>query len=215
MKEKTLNFKKLIYFVAFVLCLFACIAISVSAEDLDVRNNGTIIAQGTCGAEGDNLTWVLTDCYPSELGRVLTISGTGDMANYDGYNFNTDSYGTPWKEALRINEYSYWSLDTVIVSEGVTSIGDNAEFYGKVSLPSTLKRIGAYAFEQGFITEINLPNNLEYIGIGAFYCSGLSGDLVIPDSVKIIEADAFDTCNITSVKLNDSLTYLGAFAFRN
>ena len=34
---------------------------------------------GTCGAEGDNLTWSL------DSEGVLTISGTGAMAEYEGH----------------------------------------------------------------------------------------------------------------------------------
>ena len=36
------------------------------------------VASGECGAEGDNVTWVLDDA------GTLTISGTGEMADF-GY----------------------------------------------------------------------------------------------------------------------------------
>ena len=62
--------------------------------------------EGTCG---DNLTWSLD----TDTG-VLTISGTGEMQNYS-------SGTTPW--------YGHRSsIQTVIIGDGVTSIGDTA-FY--------------------------------------------------------------------------------------
>ena len=63
-------------------------------------------------AEGDNkcgedLTWKL-----DEIG-ILTISGTGDMYNY------SSAYPAPW--SAKNNDIS-----EITVSEGVTSIGNNA-----------------------------------------------------------------------------------------
>ncbi|MDD6273846.1 MAG: hypothetical protein PUA86_03995, partial [Clostridiaceae bacterium] len=44
-----------------------------------------VVASGTCGAEGDNLTWTL------DSDGTLTISGVGEMADYKDYDFNL-----PW-----------------------------------------------------------------------------------------------------------------------
>ena len=68
-------------------------------------NYKAIIASGTCGAEagGSNLTWTLTS------DGKLTISGTGDMADF--------IYGNqPWKDHLA-------AIRTAVVQEGVTSVG--------------------------------------------------------------------------------------------
>ena len=65
---------------------------------------------GTCG---DNVTWRLSD------DGTLTISGKGAMQNYE-------SYGAPW--------YGFCSqVKTVVIENGVTSIGDYA-FTGCTSL---------------------------------------------------------------------------------
>ena len=52
---------------------------------------------GTCGAEGDNLTWTLDDS------GVLTISGTGEM--------NSMIWSVPWEEHLE-------NITSVIISYG-------------------------------------------------------------------------------------------------
>lgn len=53
--------------------------------DPDQPDSGTVVAYGTCGKEGDNLKWTLDD------DGVLTISGIGNMRDYDGNN-------QPWKD---------------------------------------------------------------------------------------------------------------------
>jgi hypothetical protein len=60
---------------------------------------------GTCGANGDNLTWSLD----TESG-VLTISGSGAMEDYD-------EYGALWP-----------FIQTAVIEEGVISIGSYAFF---------------------------------------------------------------------------------------
>ena len=74
-----------------------------------------VVEEGTCGAEGDNLTWVLTD------DGVLTISGSGAMADYT-------SSTKPW------NSYKA-TIQSAVIGQGVTSIGKSA-FYSCKKLVS-------------------------------------------------------------------------------
>ena len=97
---------------------------------------GTAIASGTCG---DNLTWELT------ADSVLTISGTGTMTNYS----SSSSSRAPW--------YDYRSsIKSVVIEEGVTSIGN-------------------YAFNAcSGLTSVTIPNSVTSIGSSAFYgCTNL------------------------------------------
>ena len=63
--------KKLRFVMILLLCLgvFLCLGAAASAEP-------AVIDSGTCGAEGDNLTWTLYDT------GELVIDGTGGMASY-------------------------------------------------------------------------------------------------------------------------------------
>ncbi len=56
-----------------LILLFALLTGIVTTSNLTAQ---TVIASGNCGANGDSLTWVLTN------NRVLTISGSGEMAHY-------------------------------------------------------------------------------------------------------------------------------------
>ena len=128
---------------------------------------------GTCG---DNVTWRLSD------DGVLTISGTGDMADFEWD-------GTPW--------YSVRSqVKSVVIKDGVTSIGDCA-FGGcisltSVSIPDGVISIGFAAFEScSLLTGVTIPNSVTGIGDYAFgYCSSLIS-VTIPGSVTSIGEAAF------------------------
>ena len=107
---------------------------------------------------GDNLTWSLNGSW-----NTLTVTGTGDM----------------WKQP-------YWQADpgpqyyeTVILEEGVTSIGQEAFSYcsklSSVRLPNTLRRIDNLAFVGcGALKSIILPASLEVLGLNALAGSGLT-----------------------------------------
>ena len=133
-------------------------------------------SSGTCGKNGDNVTWKLT----SE--GTLTISGTGDMADFEWD-------GTPW--------YSVSSqVKSVVIKDGVTSIGDCA-FGGcisltSVSIPDGVISIGFAAFEScSLLTGVTIPNSVTGIGDYAFgYCSSLIS-VTIPGSVTSIGEAAF------------------------
>ena len=71
-----------------------------------------------------------------------------------------ESKAQPWKDY--VNDFN-----TVIVSEGITSIGNYA-FYNyssvtRIDLPDTIQRIGARAITNCNITTINLTNSLTTI----------------------------------------------------
>ena len=136
----------------------------------------TVVGSGDCGKNGDNVTWKLT----SE--GTLTISGTGDMADFEWD-------GTPW--------YSVSSqVKSVVIKDGVTSIGDCA-FGGcisltSVSIPDGVISIGFAAFEScSLLTGVTIPNSVTGIGDYAFgYCSSLIS-VTIPGSVTSIGEAAF------------------------
>ena len=132
-----------------------------------------IVASGSCGADGDNLTWTLDDT------GLLTISGTGMIASY-AFSGNT-------------------SLTRVLIPEGVYAIGAFA-FSGctsltSVTLPASMMYIYGGAF-QGCtgLTGVTLPEGLQEISNDAFSgCTSLTG-VRIPGSVNSLASGAFSGC---------------------
>ena len=198
---------------------------------VDTAWAATVVGSGSCGKNGDNVTWKLT----SE--GTLTISGTGDMADYtsaydkDAGRWVTD---TPW-EAYRD------SIKSVVIKSGVTSIGDYAFYYCKaltgVTIPNTVTVIGSSALGGTGLRSVTIPNSMTQISSGAFSgCADLKS-VTIPGSVKSIGGWAFSACYaltdvtisygvksiadhvfygclaLASVSIPDSITSIGEYAF--
>ncbi len=171
-------------------------AVAVAAED--------IVASGTCAANDgvSDLRWQL------DSNGVLTILGSGDMANYTSYNL------APW--------YDYRaSIYSIAMNVYATSVGSYAfyqcENLTRVNLSRNITRIGAYAFANCTKLQIQtgeLPGTIEIIGTGAFSnCQALSV-MKLPSSLTTIGDNAFEKCNhMTEVDIPDSVTTLGSSAF--
>lgn len=89
-------------------------------------------------------------------------------------------------------------------------------FTGTLTLPSTLKTIGASAFSYtDFSGELLIPDGVTSIGANAFKeCDGFGGTLSLPDSVKTVGEWAFYLCKgFTGLKLSASLTKIEERSF--
>ena len=162
----------------------------------------TVIASGTCGAEGDgsNVTWTLT------ADSTLTISGTGAMADYVNQNYQ------PW--------YEYQgSIKACTIADGVTSVGRSAFWLcpalESVAIGADVAGIGTYAFTScPALTSVTLPDGVTSIEAGAFSnCTALTS-VILPDGVTSIEGSIFSGCtSLTSVILPDGVTSIEGYAF--
>jgi hypothetical protein len=140
-----------------------------------------------CFAEGETTADTLKWKFEND---TLKISGEGAMPDYP--NSGIDFSQTPWS-AYRS------SITTVVIEEGVTSIGNNTFKYythlTSVTVPETLTSIGNYAFYncQG-LTSISIGKGVTSIGDRAFYnCKSLTS-VTIPENVTSIGDIAFNIC---------------------
>lgn len=95
----------------------------------------------------------------------------------------------------------------------------NYDLIEKADLGNGLKIIGDECFKNARnLTEITLPESLEYIGDGAFSSSGLKS-LTLPQGIKHIGGEkdsyssAFANIAISSITLPEGLEYIGKNAF--
>jgi len=135
-----------------------------------------VTASGECG---ENVSWY----FDSENGQ-LTISGTGDMKDFSYYS------NIPWRE--QYND----KIKTVLIEDGVTSIGSNA-FTECINL-----------------NQVSIGNSVTKIGYDAFRgCESLA-EITAPDSVLTIDSYAFSDCtSLEKVSLGNGVTQIDYGAF--
>ena len=137
------------------------------------------MASGTCG---ENLTWILDNK------GTLTISGYGDMENWNPYPLKTNPPWDTYRESIK----------KVFIAEGVTSIGGWAfcgcENLKSVKIPESVSSIEWYAFvDCKSLKTVTIPNAVRVIE-GAFCgCTSLKS-ITIPSNVFWIRGEAFAGC---------------------
>ena len=142
-------------------------------------------------------------------GSTLTISGTGDMRNYD-YE------GSPWYEYALEGGI----VNTVVINEGVTSIGNHAfnscRGVASITIPSSVTSIRRNAFSSCIsLASITIPNSVRTIGESAFSSCRSLFSITIPNSVTSIGMNAFRDCqSLASITIPNSVTTIeyGVFA---
>lgn len=162
------------------------------------------------GNDNDNLTGAninyagITWTYNN---GTLTISGTGDVEDYNNSS-------APWYDHR-------YDTTKIVISNGVTGIGEGAFCYftelTSVSLPGSLKSIGAYAFRGcSSLKSVVIPDSVTSIGEGAFYrCTALT-TATVSNSVSRISYGTFMSCeNLISVTIPNSVKSIGEKAFYN
>ncbi len=170
---------------------------------------GDIVMSGSCGAEGDNITFELTD------EGVLTLTGTGAMKDYEAGYYSSSDTAAPWYD----RDVIY--VSSVVIGEGITHIGNyafyNCMLLADISLPSTLGTIGRYAFADcDSMNEIVLPDSVTEIGEWSFgSCKNLTA-ATLSSSLTSIGDAAFYACKkLQGIEIPETVTYIGDAAFED
>lgn len=172
--------------------------------DAEPDSNGiALYNSATSGSCGDNVTW----SYDANS-CTLTISGSGDMEDYDAtYDRDDETYYNPtypWPS----------SVAKLVVKDGVTRLGSFA-FYKctslvEVSLPESIGAFGSYCFaECSQLISLTIPSKVTVIPQG--FCSGCKKitAINIPSGVTRINKNAFLTTGITTLTIPTSVVYIG------
>ena len=195
-------------------------------NSIEGRNSLTSanISYCICGAKGNeaNVTWSLEN-------NTLTISGSGAMRDYAAAN------EVPWNDSIAdiktvvigegvtsIGNYAFSgceNLTSVVIPTGVTHIGDNA-FSGCTSLislaiPDGVTNIGSGVFSGcTSLMSVTIPGGVTSIGDNAFKdCTSLKS-VTIPEGATSIEDNTFNGCtSLISLTIPDSVTNIGSGVF--
>lgn len=100
--------------------------------------------------------------------------------------------------------------ESVVIREGTRGIMEDA-FYGwaslkQVTLPKSLKVVGAWAFEDTALERVALPDGLKRIDKKAFYSPALSALPKLPASLEGVGKDAFGRFGDSDDEEDDLLT---------
>ena len=195
----------------------------------------TLVTSGNCGApaeEGGEVTDAVKWSFDSDTG-TLTISGTGDMADYT-VDTNKGVDTRPWSAYKN-------TITEVSISEGVTSIGDSAfrsmTMLEKANIPASITDLGDNIFRgdtalttvewaDGFsapeITDTDSNSDTykgDYVPTSMFDgCTSLGNGQELsewlPDSFIGVGCAAFRGTQFT-VNFDgwNNLTYIGAYGF--
>ncbi len=220
-------------FLSMVLLLgcFSTVFMPVTAAERSVDPPVGLRETGdpTEGSCGPNVRWA----YEANT-ATLRISGSGAMTDY-GIEIWYDSVEPDVEEAVRSARFTgkedrvkgyatdelapwyrydyYVYIETVIIEEGVTSIGSGAFFdcfcLRRVEIPESVTSIGNYAFDGCHDLEaMTLPTGLKVIGNEAFMgCSGLE-EIYIPETVETIGFGPFASCSgLTTIEISEANPY--------
>ena len=152
---------------------------------------------------GTEETYKAADGWKAYADKILAIdTGTYGADVYYSYDSSTKTlriFGTGAMEDHNIPWDNYRAdITKVVISDGVTSIGEQA-FFGcssltSITIPASVTTIGMYAFYGcNSLTSIEIPSGVTSIGINPFYgCSGLESISVASGNTKY---DSRDKCN--------------------
>lgn len=146
-RKRGLSGRKAILTLALTLALIASAGFLIGFSEESIAD--------TSGSCGDDLTYSYT-----ESTKTLTISGEGDMYDYE-------SVRAPW--------YSYKNdIPTLIINSGVTSVGNYAfincsGLTGSLDIPDSVASIGNNAFQScSKLTNISFGKGLTSVAENAF-----------------------------------------------
>lgn len=202
---------------------------------------GAPTMSGTCGASGNenNVKWELTD-VDGDGNYTLTISGTGAMADYTGWQ------SQPWKGyanqitrfvvedgVTNISKFATngeTKIEEYIIGKDVAEIGtfgvsadsakefvvDSANTSFKVADGAILTADGttlvAYPGGRASVEEYAIPSTVTTILGGAFNGADMQR-LLVPNSVKSIPNWSFQGCSAAYVEIN--MENVPGYAFTN
>lgn len=119
-----------------------------------------------------------------------------------------------------IEQFAFYhsSIDGIDIPDSVTSIAKQAFYLShitNISFGSGLKTIENNAFSKcWYLTEIDIPDNVTYMGMSAFEDCIIAEKITIGAGLKSIPSNAFSGCpELKTLVLSNGLEKIGTYAF--
>ena len=181
-------------------------------KNLNVISSVKVEGDGGAGSTNEPGFIIDTDTYgfgfPDYVTRIIIPNGTTTISK---------AFIRKYVEGSAFRFFP--NLQTIVIPESVTSIGDsafeNCTSLTSITIPEGVTSIGNSAFEGcSSLTSITIPSSVTSIGERAFeFCKSLTS-INIPSSVTSIGNSAFSSCKgLTSITIPNSVTSIDREAF--
>ena len=161
----------------------------------EVMWSSTITIYGVVQTTIDGIVYkyVEGDDYADIVGSVASVFENQPLVIPSTVNIDAKTY---YIRKIDSQAFRLVKMTSLTIEDGVESIETQAFMYcqslTEVTLPSTLKSIGTYAFYNcNLLRSLVIPEGVESIGSSAFaYCYGLT-DVTLPSTLQSIGEQAF------------------------
>lgn len=188
--------------------------------------------------DADNPYFVLEDGY------LYTRDHSRLLSYFDKISTRTETFTIrPEVRTIDDKAFNFHRTYNITLNDGLEHIGAYAFRYAlnniaphqkKLVIPNSVNYIGEYAFENCYMDEviisdnvdslfndtfsfccidqIHMPAKLKYIGARALYNNHLD-NLVLPEGLETIEHHAFNTLSVDKLVIPESVKFIDEFAF--
>lgn len=149
---------------------------------------------------------------------VLDMKGARIVEGGSPYYTDYREFRTSNNEIGDITFFAMGSLSTVVLPEGIISIGGSAFMQcfnlQSINLPSSLKRLGDGCFSDcERLKSIIIPESVEEIGYDAFSNCYVLETINIPEKIRIIESFAFHQTGIKTITIPKNVEEIRSSSF--
>jgi len=148
-------------------------------------------------SDESNISWSVEN-------GTLTITGTGDMENYEYQSY------APWYSER-------YNVTNIVIGEGITSIGKFA-FYNftkvvSVTVPSTITKVSSYIFAEAHaLKSVTLPDAVTSLPYAAF-ASCYNLESFTANGLTMLGDYSLSSTKLKSFRINSKLTSISNTAF--
>ena len=161
--------------------------------------------------------YTTSDNAPVKLSASTGFGGILISNEYDTENNLGKLTFSAKVKCIPANAFKSSTINTIVIPEGVTEIGENAFFESHIStidIPSTVVTLGKNSFKNCDKLTVANVNSSCAIPEGMFYNCDYLTTVNIGDCVTSIGYESFDSCvDLVTVNIGDGVKSIGNYAF--
>ena len=166
----------------------------------------------------EGLGYIGKGAFQANSIESLVIPSSVETIDAGAFSYNTALNDVSFKGSTSLKDNAFYTCgirkinfsdDTKIDGKQVFQ---NNNISGILNLPKNLKILGAYAFSQNFITNVNFPEGIVELRDGCLYVNSISS-VSLPDSLRVIGPSVFFNNKIKNITFGRGDLKIGDGAF--